>query len=281
MISNVIPSMIPASAGYRIETTQSIDVIMLRENIRSINNSRGLFLASMLHSKSDTMPDNDNTNNSVRPAIDRFIDKLDIVHIESKPKVGAGSYGTCYRFDDFVVKIPVNCNDRFVDWASEEHKNANPERVSRYLNNANDDPDYSRCARTVFKDKPVNVLVSKFIQGHELDIEEDSNYDRASDILESRGLYMHDINVIGNFLVDNKNHLHVIDGDQLVPSQTKRLERQPSVSTVDLEKQIETSLRVKLKMAGNQDDKKYYRSLLDDLNELRGDIANKGSVALR
>lgn len=282
MISNAITSHVPA--GYRIETTQShnssqsINVSLMRENIRSINNSRSLFLASMLHSQPDTILGNDNAKNSGRPAIDSFIDKLDSMKIESKSKIGAGSYGTCYRFDDFVVKVPVNCHDKFVDWGSQEHKNATPERVSKYLNIANDDPDYSRCARTVFKDKAVNVLVSKFVEGRELDVNDPDNYDRASDLLEDRGLYMHDINVIGNILVDKNNDLHVIDGDQLVPSQTKRLERQPSVSTVDLEDQIETSLRVKLKMAmsaRNQDDTEYYQSLLDDLKALRGDIANK------
>jgi hypothetical protein len=232
----------------------------------------------MLHSQPDIIPDSDNAINPGRPAIDRFIDKLDGIKFESKPKIGAGSYGSCYRFDDFVVKVPVNCNNKFVDWDSKEHKNANPERVSKYLNIANNDPDYSRCTTTVFKDKTVNVLVSKFIDGHELDVDNDDNYERASDLLESSGLYMHDINVIGNFLVDKKNNLHVIDGDQLVLSQTKRLERQPSLTTVQLEKQIEISLRVKLKMAinaGNKNDIDYYQSLLDDLKTLRGDVANK------
>lgn len=206
-------------------------------------------------------------------AIDQFIAKLDKVKIETQPQIGAGSYGTCYRCGDFVIKVPVNSSGNFVDWNSPEHKNAKPERVSRYLNEANNDCDYSRSAQAVFNNKPMNVLVSKFVQGHELDVDNEENYFRASDHLESRGLYMHDINVMGNILVDKNDNLHIIDGDQLVLSQAKRLERQPSMATIDLEDQIESSLQVKLKMATNRKDENditYYQDLIDDLKDLRG-----------
>lgn len=206
-------------------------------------------------------------------AIDQFIAKLDKVKIETQPRIGAGSYGTCYRCGDFVIKVPVNSSGNFVDWNSPEHKNAKPERVSRYLNEANNDRDYSRSAQAVFNNKPMNVLVSKFVQGHELDVDNEENYFRASDHLESRGLYMHDINVIGNILVDKNDNLHIIDGDQLVLSQAKRLERQPSMATIDLEDQIESSLQVKLKMATNrknEEDITYYQDLIGDLKDLRG-----------
>lgn len=206
-------------------------------------------------------------------AIDQFIAKLDKVKIETQPQIGAGSYGTCYRCGDFVIKVPVNSSGNFVDWNSPEHKNAKPERVSRYLNEANNDCDYSRSAQAVFNNKPMNVLVSKFVQGHELDVDNEENYFRASDHLESRGLYMHDINVMGNILVDKNDNLHIIDGDQLVLSQAKRLERQPSMATTDLEDQIESSLLVKLKMATNrknEEDITYYQDLVDDLKDLRG-----------
>lgn len=84
---------------------------------------------------------------------------------------------------------------------------------------------------------------------------------------------MHDINVIGNILVDKNDNLHIIDGDQLVLSQAKRLERQPSMATIDLEDQIESSLQVKLKMATNrknEEDITYYQDLIGDLKDLRG-----------
>lgn len=59
--------------------------------------------------------------NTVRPVIDCFIDKLDSIQFEPKHKFGAGSYGACYRFDDFVVKVPADCHDKFFDWGGRKN----------------------------------------------------------------------------------------------------------------------------------------------------------------
>ncbi|MFJ2973250.1 hypothetical protein ACIPDS_01030 [Kluyvera sp. NPDC087067] len=307
--SSYISSHFTTKSNQSNAHCSSENLSKLRENICGIHNSRATFLRSMLHSETETKAQlptrnevpavmkhtapgqfrikaptamrhtapgelrNEAPTATKLSAIDQFIAKLDKVKIETQPQIGAGSYGTCYRCGDFVIKVPVNSSGNFVDWNSPEHKNAKPERVSRYLNEANNDCDYSRSAQAVFNNKPMNVLVSKFVQGHELDVDNEENYFRASDHLESRGLYMHDINVMGNILVDKNDNLHIIDGDQLVLSQAKRLERQPSMATTDLEDQIESSLLVKLKMATNrknEEDITYYQDLVDDLKDLRG-----------
>ncbi|HID7510852.1 TPA: hypothetical protein ACXHW4_004795 [Enterobacter hormaechei] len=276
LFSSYIPSHATTKANQSNEHCSSENLSQLQKSIIGIHNSSTTFSLSVHHSEIETMEQPGirkvAPTASKHSAIDQFIAKLDTVKIESQPKIGSGSYGSCYHYGDFVIKVPVNDSGNFVDWYSQEHKNASPERVSRYLNEANNDPDYSRSTRAVFKNKSMNVLVSKFVQGHELDVDDDQNYFRASDHLESRGLYMHDINVIGNILVDKDDNLHIIDGDQLVYSQSKRLERQPSLATIDLEEQIESSLQVKLKMAinkKNDDDAIYYQALINEIKDLR------------
>lgn len=140
-------------------------------------------------------------------AIEMFINSpefqknIRMVDIE-KNKIGSGSYGTVYRLnDEFVVKVPINERGIKVNITSPEHRNCHPERVSKYLNMANDDKDFSRSASMNINGKDVPVLVSKYIQGQELDIEDDDNYRMAEALLESRGVYMHDINILGNILV--------------------------------------------------------------------------------
>ncbi|MEW5288263.1 hypothetical protein ABW286_03555 [Erwinia papayae] len=210
----------------------------------------------------------------VKPSdsIDSFVNKVASIIIKPQQKIGGGSYGTCFKCDNFVIKFPVNCHGNLVDWNSEESNNARPARVSKYLNIANDDADFSRPAKADWNGEQVDVLVSKYVKGHELDIAQDSEYDRADNLLESRGLYMHDLNVSGNVLVDDKNKLHIIDGDQLVFSGTKRPGRTLSSATMNLENQIETQIRVRLKNAADRGDKvekEYQQGLLDDLIILR------------
>ncbi len=75
-----------------------------------------------------------------------------------------------------------------VDVNSPEHRNCHPDRVSKYLNMANGDKDFSRSASMNINGKDVTVLVSKYIQGREFDIEDEDNY-RMAEELKSRGFY--------------------------------------------------------------------------------------------
>lgn len=192
-----------------------------------------------------------------------------------KNKIGSGSYGTVYRLnDEFVIKVPINDQGIKVDITSPEHRNCHPERVSKYLNMANDDKNFSRSASMNINGKDVLVLVSKYIQGQELNIEDDDNYRMAEALLESRG-YMHDMNILGNILVKD-GELFFVDGDQIVLSQESRQQRRVSLATVQLEEQIKTHHIIKLKQAeteGNAEDIEYYKSLILDLNELIGEDA--------
>lgn len=123
------------------------------------------------------------------------------MHDIEKNKIGSGSYGTVYLLnDEFVVKIPINERGIKVDVNSPEHRNCHPDRVSKYLNMANGDKDFSRSAIMNINGKDVTVLVSKYIQGQEFDIEDEDNYRMAEALLES-GVYMHIIDNLGNILV--------------------------------------------------------------------------------
>ncbi|MFU9138916.1 hypothetical protein [Erwinia tasmaniensis] len=210
-------------------------------------------------------------------AIDVIVDKVKNLNIDSLDKIGAGSYGTCFRYGDFVIKYPINSQGHTVDWSSDLHQNAQPNRVSLYLNQANEDPDFSRPGKGLFQGKEVDVLVSKFIKGEELDIEQDENYFRASDLLESRGLYMYDINVTGNILIDAKDKLYFIDGDQMVFSGNERKGRKLSAATIQLEDVINTSLDYKIyqaKKAGDKDDISYYESLQQEYDRIQNPQTN-------
>ncbi len=78
-----------------------------------------------------------------------------------------------------------------MDVNSPEHRNCHPDRVSKYLNMANDDKNFfSRSyIMNINEGKGSTVLVSKiYIQGQELDEDED-NYRMAEELLKSRGFY--------------------------------------------------------------------------------------------
>lgn len=157
-----------------------------------------------------------------------------------------------------------------MDVTSPEHRNCHPERVSKYLNLANGDKNFSRSASMNIDGKDVMVLVSKYIQGQEFDIEDEDNYRMAEALLKSRGVYMHDINILGNILV-KEGVLFFVDGDQIVLSQAARQQRGVSLATVQLEEQIKTHHMIKLKRAeteGNTEDVEYYKSLITDLDAL-------------
>ncbi|EOX8479045.1 Secreted effector kinase SteC [Salmonella enterica subsp. indica] len=218
----------------------------------------------------------DQTDTSQPAAIEAFINSPEFkknIHMPDieKNKIGSGSYGTVYRLhDEFVVKIPINVWGIKVDVTSPEHRNCHPERVSKYLNLANGDKNFSRSASMNIDGKDVMVLVSKYIQGQEFDIEDEDNYRMAEALLKSRGVYMHDINILGNILV-KEGVLFFVDGDQIVLSQASRQQRGVSLATVQLEEQIKTHHMIKLKRAeteGNTEDVEYYKSLITDLDAL-------------
>ncbi|EAM8933367.1 Secreted effector kinase SteC [Salmonella enterica] len=191
-----------------------------------------------------------------------------------KNKIGSGSYGTVYLLNnEFVVKVPINNRGIKVNFTSQEHRNGHPDRVSNYLNMANDDNNFSRSATMNINGKDVTVLVSKYIQGEEFDISDDKNYRRAEELLESRGVYMHDMHILGNILQINKQQLYFVDGDQIVLSKNARQQRRASLATMQLEEQIKARYLVNLKQAetkGDVEDIEYYQSLIKDFDALIG-----------
>ncbi|EDM4062440.1 Secreted effector kinase SteC [Salmonella enterica subsp. houtenae serovar Houten] len=191
-----------------------------------------------------------------------------------KNKIGSGSYGTVYLLNnEFVVKVPINNRGIKVNFTSQEHRNGHPDRVSNYLNMANDDNNFSRSAIMNINGENVTVLVSKYIKGEEFDISDDENYRRAEELLESRGVYMHDMHILGNILQINKQQLYFVDGDQIVLSKDARQQRRASLATMQLEEQIKARYLVNLKQAetkGDVEDIEYYQSLINDFDALIG-----------
>ncbi|ECS5442465.1 Secreted effector kinase SteC [Salmonella enterica] len=221
----------------------------------------------------------DQTDASQPAAIEAFINSPEFqknirMRDIEKNKIGSGSYGTVYLLnDEFVVKIPINERGINVDVNSPEHRNCHPDRVSKYLNMANGDKNFSRSAIMNINGKNVTVLVSKYIQGQELDVEDEGNYRMAEALLKSRGVYMHDINIVGNILV-KEGILFFVDGDQIVQSQESRQQRRVSLATRQLEEQIKAHHLIKLKRAEteeNTEDIEYYKSLIADLDALIGE----------
>ncbi|HFW0044296.1 TPA: Secreted effector kinase SteC, partial [Salmonella enterica subsp. enterica serovar Waycross] len=223
----------------------------------------------------------DQTDTSQPAAIEAFINSPEFqknirMRDIEKNKIGSGSYGTVYLLnEEFVVKIPINERGIKVDVNSPEHRNCHPDRVSKYLNMANGDKDFSRSAIMNINGKDVTVLVSKYIQGQELDVEDEDkdNYRMAEALLKSRGVYMHDINILGNILVKG-GVLFFVDGDQIVLSQESRQQRSVSLATRQLEEQIKAHHMIKLKRAEteeNTEDIEYYKSLIADLDALIGE----------
>ncbi|EKS5419355.1 Secreted effector kinase SteC [Salmonella enterica] len=210
--------------------------------------------------------------------IDRFINSPDfrknicMADIE-KNKIGSGSYGTVYLLNnEFVVKVPINNRGIKVNFTSQEHRNGHPDRVSNYLNMANDDNNFSRSAIMNINGENVTVLVSKYIKGEEFDISDDEKYRRAEELLESRGVYMHDMHILGNILV-KEDVLFFVDGDQIVLSKDARQQRRASLATMQLEEQIKARYLVNLKQAetkGDVEDIEYYQSLIKDFDALIG-----------
>lgn len=207
--------------------------------------------------KAESQTDNPLVNNEKLIAnqlsgnIDDFIKNLNGIKFSNQNILGKGSYGTVYRFGDFVVKVPVNIHGVQLDWMSGALKNANPERVSRYLNLANDDECFSRVADIDFKGKEMKVLVSKYIEGVQLEPEE---IDEAEDVLHERGFHMHDINVDGNVLKTKDDQYYFLDADQLVVYSPVLRERRPSETTVELEEGITSMLALKSHQATMKND---------------------------
>ncbi|ELH1459112.1 Secreted effector kinase SteC, partial [Salmonella enterica subsp. enterica serovar Derby] len=150
------------------------------------------FLTTPATASGDESCATDQTDASQPAAIEAFINSPEFqknirMRDIEKNKIGSGSYGTVYRLhEDFVVKIPINERGIKVDVNSQEHRNCHPDRVSKYLNMANDDKNFSRSASMNINGKDVTVLVSKYIQGQELDVDDEDNYRMAEALLKSR-----------------------------------------------------------------------------------------------
>lgn len=166
--------------------------------------------------------------------------------------LGSGQYGTAYRFGKYVVKVPVNIHGEMVDWYSGWNRSANPERVIRYLNKANQDESFSRVANVNYRGEDTKVLVTKYIKGSRLKGEKEIN--KALKLLQERGFHMHDFYVDGNILKTKGGKLYFIDADQLVIDPEKRLERTPSLATKDLEDMLALRLSVKYMQAKENND---------------------------
>lgn len=213
-------------------------------------------------------------------AIDRFLARIAGKPIEQQviakgKEIGQGSYGSAYRIGAFVVKIPRNKDSVWINFAA--MPNAHPIRVQHYLNKANNQPDFARAG--VMSDKhgdPVDVLVTKYIAGStlkDLSDEEKGNVLRTKALLllDSRGLYMHDAEVVGNILIQNDGRIYFIDADQMVIAQRQRLARTPSFATDVLEDVLEKYYQIMTKLAlkrGRRDDE--YRTRLSALRAIRG-----------
>lgn len=195
------------------------------------------------HSQTNKMPANpENTDNSeisdfiksktteqstqsTQTNIDEFIQHLsqfksidEIINESKRLTVGAGNYGTAYRFihpyDGFVVKIPINQNGDTVDYDVEP--NAHPERTAKYLNKINGDG----FAFSHLIGNNEEVLISKYIDGHDI-YEEKCGIEEINAFLNNKGFCCYDISSPGNFKKDSSGKLYVIDVDQVVEKPTK------------------------------------------------------------
>lgn len=177
-------------------------------------------------------------------SIDNFINDIagkDISIFSEDEFLGAGGYGTAYRQGDFVVKIMLN---RFDNWTClEQQPYAHPKRVNDYLNQANDDANFSRHVKMEMDGKAIDVLVTKYIPGvSKLGAKE---REVALQMLASRGLYMHDHNKNGNIIKTENDKFYFVDGDQIVLSEFERRQRKVSLATQTLENEITSVLLLK------------------------------------
>lgn len=136
-------------------------------------------------------------------SIDSFVDRVASITIKSQQKIGGGSYGTCFKCDGFVIKVQVNCSGNLVGWNSEQSSNARPARVSKYFNIANDDADFSRPAEAVWNDKKLMYWFQSMLKAVSWISQRTVNMTAPTTSL-NRVVCMHDLNVPGNILVDDK-----------------------------------------------------------------------------
>ncbi|CNF11736.1 hypothetical protein [Yersinia mollaretii] len=139
--------------------------------------------------------------------IDQFIPEIkhyDEPHIQGR-FIGLGSEGIAIRFNEFVVKYPINGRSYSERWS-------NCYRTSRVLNSING-PDYSRAYKL---DSGDMVLVSKYVNGTNVSKKE------ALDFINSKGLSIHDAHREGNVIRDKENRLFLIDASTVVQTPLKR-----------------------------------------------------------
>ncbi|MGL5345501.1 MAG: hypothetical protein ACRC9O_13190 [Plesiomonas sp.] len=159
--------------------------------------------------------------------IDEFIQYLskfksidEIINESERLTVGAGSYGTAYRFfypyDGFVVKVPINKHGEIIDYDIEQ--TAHPKRTAKYLNEINGDGFAFSHLIDNGKNR-TEVLISKYIDGHDI-YEENNGAEEIEAFLNNKGFCCYDISSPGNFKKDSSGRLYVIDVDQVVEKPT-------------------------------------------------------------
>jgi len=184
-------------------------------------------------------------------------------------KIGSGSYGTTYKIDDYVVKTPLNKYNIEIEFSGYNASSA-PKRTSRYLNMANNDPDFSRAItmkRGGGGEDQVEILVSKFIEG--TDITDEKEMEDALDELFELGFEIHDGDISGNILKASDGKYYFVDTDQMVISINERKSRRLTQATIKLENMLRDQYRMeahKEKQSGEHDG--FYTEALLHLNDL-------------
>lgn len=133
--------------------------------------------------------------------------------------LGKGEYGTAYRMENFVIKIPHK------DLIFEYNKYAEYDRCVRVLNEVNQDINFARS--TTLANGNV-ILVTKFIDGCAIKGEDAVNF------VKSRGCILFDPDSEGNVKKDRYNNLFLIDAD--FAAQPKQLNRTLSIGTTEIYK---------------------------------------------
>lgn len=128
------------------------------------------------------------------------------VSVKNLRKIGEGSYGIAYRFENYVVKVPKKPDQSVPEYAT-------CKRTSRILNEINGD-DFSR--ESSLPDTGQRVLITKFVNGA------DASPLEAFDFIKSHQRILHDFYVLGNVKKDKNDKLYLIDADQVTLSYQDR-----------------------------------------------------------
>ncbi|CAG9406023.1 hypothetical protein [Providencia alcalifaciens] len=136
--------------------------------------------------------------------IDKFSAQIQCGNISVKNlrKIGEGSYGNAYRFENYVIKVPKKPDQFAPEYAT-------CKRTSRILNEINGH-HFSRTS--TLPDTGQRILITKFVDG------EDAQPLEAFDFIKSHQRILHDFYVQGNVKKDKQGKLYLIDADQVTLS---------------------------------------------------------------